>query len=269
MLQELKMILKVLERLFNIDDIDCKWGVRFMFLLCVLSRCAVFFNPYSDTDFSWLNSWMSSFEAADQTERLTMDVPLTTGNVVFLVTAFFALFITFSMGVLYSGLYVRSFRKKNEEKEGAPKPLSYKAILKRFGLLFLFHLAVSIPFVIINSNLLVIFCIGFPLVFTAPACYLSGDKGMFNSLPQVVRLTKGFYLAHVRSLVLIVLAFFFTDAIAGLVSFASMTAFYILSAAFSTWITFTFGRYAGMAYCAMTDKKVRSTINNEKEGKIG
>lgn len=266
------MILKVLERLFNIDDIDCKWGVRFMFLFCVLARCAVFFNPYSDTDFSWLNGWMSNFESADQTTRLTMDVPMTSGNVVFLVTAFLALFITFTMGVLYSGLYVRYFRRKNSEKEdyeGIPKPLSYGKILKRFGLLFLFYLAVSIPFVIINSNLLLIFCIGFPLVFTAPACYLSGDKGMFNSLPYVVRLTKGFYLAHIRSLVLVVLAFFFTDAIAGLVSYASMTAFYILSAAFSTWITFTFGRYAGMAYCAMTDKKVRSTINNEKEGKIG
>ena len=77
------MILKVLERLFNIDDIDCKWGVRFMFLFCVLARCAVFFNPYSDTDFSWLNAWKNNFESADQTTRLTMDVPMTSGNVVF------------------------------------------------------------------------------------------------------------------------------------------------------------------------------------------
>ena len=272
LLPERDMILKVFERLFNIDDIDCKWGVRFMFLFCVVARCAVFFNPYSDTDFSWLNSWMSNYEAADQTQRLTMDVPLTAGNAVFLVTAFFALFFTFTMGVLYSGLYVRYFRKKNSEKEDSeslPKPLGYKAILKRFILLFLFYLAVSIPFVLISSNLLVFFCIGFPLIFTAPASYLSGDKGMFNSLPHVVRLTKGFYLAHIRSLVLIVLAFFFTNAVAGVISYVSLTAFYILSAAFSTWITFTFGRYAGMAYCAMSDKKVRSTINNEKESKIG
>ena len=82
------MILKVFERLFNIDDIDCKWSVRFMFLFCVLSRCAVFFNPYSDTDFSWLNAWMNNYESADQTQRFTMDVPFTSGNVVFLVTAF-------------------------------------------------------------------------------------------------------------------------------------------------------------------------------------
>ena len=49
------MIFRILERMFNIDDIDCKWGVRFMFLFCVVARCAVFFNPYSDTDFTWLN----------------------------------------------------------------------------------------------------------------------------------------------------------------------------------------------------------------------
>ena len=200
-----------------------------------------------------------------------MNIPITTGNVIFLVTAFLALFLAFIMGVLYSGLYVKSFRNRRRSKEGGesiPEPLKTSVILKRFALLSLFYLAVSLPFFLISSNLLIFFCIGFPLIFTAPACYLSGDKGMFNSLPHVVRLTRGFYLAHVRSLVLIVLAYFFTNAIAGLISYASMTAFYILAAAFSTWIIFTFGRYAGMAYCAMTDKKVISTINNENESKI-
>ena len=113
------MILKVFERLLNIDDIDYKWAVRFMFLFCVVARCAVFFNPYSDTDFTWLNSWMSNFEAADQTQAMDMTVPITSGNIVFLVSAFFALFITFLMGVLYSGLYVRSFRSRNKGKEGS------------------------------------------------------------------------------------------------------------------------------------------------------
>ncbi|MDO4876276.1 MAG: hypothetical protein Q3987_02715 [Oscillospiraceae bacterium] len=266
------MILKVFERLLNIDDIDYKWAVRFMFLFCVVARCAVFYNPYSDTDFTWLNSWMSNFEAADQTQAMDMTLPITSGNIVFLVSAFFALFITFLMGVLYSGLYVRSFRSRNKGKEGSedmPEPVKMGVIIKRFVLLSLFYLAVSIPFMIISSNLIVFFCIGFPMLFTAPACYLSGDKGMFNSIPHVVRLTRGFYLAHVRSIFLIVLVFFFTDALAGLVSFASMTAFYILSAAFSTWITLTFGRYAGMAYCAMSDKKVISSINiGEKESRF-
>jgi hypothetical protein len=203
---------------------------------------------------------------------MDMTIPITSGNIVFLVSAFFVLFITFLMGVLYSGLYVRSFRSRNKGKEGSedlPEPVKMGVIIKRFVLLSLFYLAVSIPFMIISSNLIVFFCIGFPMLFTAPACYLSGDKGMFNSIPHVVRLTRGFYLAHVRSIFLIALVFFFTDALAGLVSFASMTAFYILSAAFSTWITLTFGRYAGMAYCAMSDKKVISSINiGEKESRF-
>ena len=266
------MILKVFERLLNIDDIDYKWAVRLMFLVCIVSRCAVFFNPYTDTDFTWLNTWMTNFDTADQSQALDLTMPITTGNIVFLVTAFIALFITLIMGVLYSGLYVRSFRSRNKDKEGfedMPEPVDIRILIKRFVLLTLFYLAVSIPFMVVSSNLLVFFCIGFPLIFTAPACYLSGDKKMFNSLPHVVRLTRGFYLAHVRSLVLIVLVFFFTDAIAGLVSFASLTAFYILSAAFSTWITFAFGRYAGMAYCAMSDRKVISSINiGEKESRF-
>ena len=256
------MIFKVLERLFNIDDIDCKWGVRFMFLFCVLARCAVFFNPYADTDFTWLNSWISTFESAQSADQLPAAIPITSGNVIFLVTAFFALFITLVMGVLYSGLYVRYFRVKKKEKdtegtENREDPLPMKAVLKKMLLLALFYLAVSVPFMVICSNFLLFFCIGFPLVFTAPACYLSGDKGMFNSLPYVVKLTRGFYTAHIRSLFVIVLLFFFTDALAGLTSFVSNTAFYVLSAAFSTWITFTFGRYAGMAYCGMKEQALK------------
>ncbi len=268
------MILKLFERLLNIDDINCKWGVRFMFLFCVVARCAVFFNPYSDTDFTWLNTWISNFESAQSTDQLSASIPLTSGNIVFLLTAFAALFITLVMGVLYSGLYVRYFRIKkkgmiSDETVKRDEPQKTGFVIKRMALLALFYLAVSLPFMLISSNLLIFFLVGFPLVFTAPACYLSGDKGMFTSLPYVVRLTRGFYSAHVRSLFLIVLVFFFTDALAGLTSFVSMTAFYVLSAAFSTWITFTFGRYAGMAYCAMREKAEHPEIYPEKEGKIG
>jgi hypothetical protein len=177
-------------------------------------------------------------------------------------------------GILYSGLYVRYFRFKKNEKDpdgskGRAESPKLSLILKRFGLLTLFYLAVSVPFMLISSYFIVFLLIGFPFLFTAPACYLSGDKGMFNSIPYVVRLTRGFYLAHVRSLVLIVLVFFFTDAIAGLTSFVSNTTFYILSSAFSTWITFSFGRYAGMSYCAMKETKEHPEISPEKEGKIG
>lgn len=272
------MIFRILERMFNIDDIDCKWGVRFMFLFCVVARCAVFFNPYSDTDFTWLNTWISNFESAQTTEQLPAAIPITSGNIVFLVTAFLALFITLMMGILYSGLYVRYFRIKKMEKEaeaetegtsGTEEPQRPGALIKRLLLLTLFYLAVSLPFMLISSNFLLFFCIGFPFLFTAPACYLSGDKGMFNSLPYVVKLTRGFYTVHVRSLVVIVLMFFFTDALAGLTSFFSNTTFYILSSAFSTWITFTFGRYAGMAYCAMKERVDHPERNPEKEGKIG
>lgn len=268
------MILKIFERLLYIDDINCKWGVRFMFILCVVFRCAVFFNPYSDTDFSWLNAWVNSTTASQNSLQTAADMPITTGNIIFLVLAYAALFLTLMMGILYSALFVRSFRlkkkeKAGEEQESGDEPPRIGQILKRLLLLALFYLAVSIPFVIINSNLLLFFCIGFPFVFTAPACYLSGDKGMFSSIPYVVKLTKGFYLAHIRSLILLILVFFFTDALSGLTSYVSLTTFYILSAAFSTWVTFSFGRYAGMAYCAMKEAKEHSEISPEKEGKIG
>lgn len=245
-----------------------------MFLFCVVARCAVFFNPYADTNFTWLNAWISTFESAQTPDQLPSNIPITSGNIVFLITAFLALFLTLVMGVLYSGLYVRYFRKKKNEmaEDGLfarEEPPKIGPMIKRLVLLTLFYLAVSIPFMVINSNFLLIFCIGFPFVFTAPACYLAGDKGMFKALPYVVKLTRGFYAAHIRSLVLIVLVFFFTDAIAGLTSFVSMTAFYVLSAAFSTWVTFTFGRYAGMAYCAMRERMEHPEIYPEKEGKIG
>lgn len=259
------MILKVFERLLNIDDIDCKWCVRIMFLLSVVIRCAAFLNPYSDTDFTWLNSWMASFEAGDAQAAST--IPFSSGNIVFLCTALFALFFTFLMGVLYSALYVRSFRKKLKERDNdetikRDDPAPAGQLAKRFLILSLFYLAVSLPFALVSSNLLLFFLIGFPFVFTAPACYLSGDKGMFQSLAYVAKITRGFYLAHIRSLFLIVLVFLFTDAIAGLVSYVSMTTFYILSAAFSAWNTMAIGRYAGMAYCAMREAYEHTVVKS-------
>lgn len=267
------MILRFFGRLLNIDDIEDKWVVRFMVLFCVLVRSAVFFNPYADMDFSQAYAWLGAFETAADLSQLPNTMPFNRGNIIFLVTAFIALFIVLMMGILYSALYVRSFRirKQRKQNEGDVKmevPLSLGKILKRLGLLSLFYLAVSIPFILISSNFLIFFCIGFPFLFTAPACYLSGDKGMFRSISHVVRLTRGYYLAHSRTLAIIVLFFFFTDALSGLTTYFSMTMFYVLSSAFSTWVVFVFGRYAGMAYCAMADKRGFSVSTPEKESKI-
>ena len=267
------MILRLFGRLLNIDDIEGKWVVRFMVLLCVVVRSAVFFNPYADMDFSQAYAWLSACETANDLSQLPKTMPFNRGNVIFLITAFLALFIVLMMGILYSALYVRSFRirKMGKNDDGADKKtvsIGYGRILKRLLLLSLFYLAVSVPFLLISSNFIIFFCIGFPFLFTAPACYLSGDKGMFRSLSHVVRLTKGYYLAHSRTLAIIVLFFFFTDAVSGLTTYFSMTVFYILSSAFSTWVTFVFGRYAGMAYCAMDEKRGTSVSTNEKESKI-
>lgn len=267
------MIFKLFGRLFNIDDIEGNWVVRFMVLFCVVIRSAVFFNPYADMNFSQAYAWLNACESATDISQLPKTMPFNQGNIVLLVTAFFALFIVLMMGILYSALYVRSYRirkqKKQTDGEGkTEEPLRYGKIVKRLVLLSLFYLAVSIPFILINSYFLMFFFIGFPFLFTAPACYLSGDKGMFRSLPHVVRLTKGYYLAHIRTLAIIVLFYFFTDALSGLTTYFSMTTFYILSSAFSTWVTFVFGRYAGMAYCAMTEKRGSSVSTTEKVSKI-
>ena len=98
------MFLATIKNLFDIDDVGKRWGVRILFLITVIVNCAVRFNPFADTNFDALFSWAEKVQAAREKDvidiRLSV-IPLTEGNIIFILTALAAIFITLMASFLY------------------------------------------------------------------------------------------------------------------------------------------------------------------------
>ena len=57
------MILSALKSIFDIDNVGKRWGVRILYLMTVILNAAIHFNPWADTDFSPLQSWIYSYNS--------------------------------------------------------------------------------------------------------------------------------------------------------------------------------------------------------------
>ena len=172
---------------------------------------------------------------------------------------------------IYAAIFVREFRKEkiasvkdddpevlNYAIEHIPdKPIKVSELFLRLVLIMLFSTLISIPFIMITFYFMFIAVIGLPFVFTAPVAYLSGDAGFFNSLPYAVRLSRKYYFINMRSIGVILLAILIVDFTVPLIANISLTAFYIVDAAITTWIWLSFARLAGLSYCTMKDFPIK------------
>ena len=272
------MFLSALKNIFNIDDVGNRWGVRILYLVTMVLNAAVHFNPYADTDFTPLQSWamevynMTEYDA-DQYNALMTAIPISEGNIIYIISLCAGFLILLASAYIYAGLYVREFRKekiasiKDEDQEVInyaiehlpDKPIKPFELFLRVLLLTLFSAFISIPFVLITYSFMFIAVIGLPFVFTAPVGYLSGDKGLFSSLPYSVKLSSKYYFINMRGIGLVLLAILIADFTVPLLVYVSNTAFYIVDAAVTTWIWLSFARLAGAAYCTMKDFPIKGS----------
>ena len=244
------MFLSTLKSIFNIDDLGNRWGVRILYLITVVLNAAIHFNPYADTDFTPLQSWaievynMTEYDA-EQYDALMHSIPINEGNIIYIISLCVGFLILLASAYIYAGLYVRQFRKdkiasiKDDDQEVInyaiehlpDKPIKPFELFLRVLLLVLFSAVISIPFVLITYSFMFIAIIGLPFVFTAPVGYLSGDKGLFTSLPYSVKLSAKYYFINMRGIGLILLAVLVADFTVPLLANISLTAFYIVDAA--------------------------------------
>jgi len=248
------MFLATIKKLFDIDDVGKRWGVRILFLLTVLVNCAVRFNPFADTNFDELFSWAEKVQEAGEKNvidiRLSV-IPLTEGNIIFIITALAAVFITLMASFLYSGLYIKAFRENRSKLKAFGKPIKNSELAGRMVLLILHCLIIAIPFIIFFGSFTLLVVIALPFLFVMPSAYLSGDYGMFASFPNMINRTKGYYLDRWRGILLIASVYFIVDFLIGLLSSFSTTAYIILHTALGCWIMMSFARYAAESYCKM------------------
>ncbi len=270
------MLIAAIKSIFDIDNVGSRWGVRILYLVTVVLNAAIHFNPWADTDFTPLQSWamdvynLTEYDA-DQYNALMNAIPISTGNIIYIISLCAGYLLLLASAYIYAGLYVRAFRKEklasvhdddpevlNYAIEHLPdKPIKPSKLFLRLVLLMLFSTLISLPFVMITFYFMFIAIIGLPFVFTAPVAYLSGDTGFFSSLPYAVRLSRKYYFINMRSIGLILFAILIVDFTVPLIANLSLTAFYIVDAAITTWIWLAFARLAGMAYCTMKDFPIK------------
>ena len=270
------MFIAAVKSIFDIDNVGNRWGVRFLYLITVVLNAAIHFNPYADTDFTPLQSWalevynMTEYDA-DQYNALMNSIPLSEGNIIYIISLCAGFLILLASAYIYAGLFVRNFRLEkiaaikdddqdviNYAIEHLPdKPLKLPKLFARVLLIVLVSAFLSVPFVLITYSFMFIAIIGLPFVFTAPVAFLSGDKGLFSSLPYSVKLSAKYYFVNMRSIGIIILAILILDFTVPLLSYVSKTAFFIVDAAATTWIWLSFARLAGLAYCTMKDFPIK------------
>lgn len=270
------MILAVLRSIFDIDNVGNRWGVRILYLVTVVLNAAVHFNPWADTDFTPLQSW--AFEIYNMTEidesqydKLLTTIPLSQGNIIYLLTLFISYLILIGSAYLYAAIFVREFRKDkiasikgddaeviNYAIEHMPdKPIKPSKLIGRFLFLMLITAVIALPLISIAFYFMFLALIGLPFIFTAPVAYLSGDKKLFPSIPYAVRMSRKYYFINMRSISLVLIAALIVNFTVPLIANFSLTAFYILNSAITTWVWLSFARLSGIAYCTMRDFPIK------------
>lgn len=191
------------------------------------------------------------------------DIPLTTGNIIYLMHILASDFVTVFCSFIYTGVYIRQYRldhKNNEPGDSGylipPKfliPSSVGKLVLRMVIVFCFSLIIFIPATFVVLYLFLIFIIILPYVGMFPACYLSGDSGFWRSFIDMVKVTKGYYLVNARNMLLIISLYFLGNWMtSSLVSFLPSVA-YVTGPMLNAFLALSYGRYVGMVYCRMRE----------------
>lgn len=270
------MFLSVVKSIFDIDNVGKRWGVRILYMLTVILNAGIHFNPWADTDFTPLQNWimnvygMTEYDP-DKYNALMTEIPLSIGNLIYLFSAVIGVIILLTSAYLYAAIFVREFRKEKiaSIKDSDPevvnyaishipdKPIKIPELIGRLVLLVLISIVVAIPIVSITMYFMFLALIGLPFIFTVPVAYLSGDKGLFSSIPYAVRLSRKYYFINMRSIAVVLFAAIIVDFAVPFLAQISLTAFYIVDAALTTWLWLSFARLAGLAYCTMKDFPIK------------
>lgn len=268
------MFFSAAKTIFNIDNVGNRWGVRILYFVTVVLNAAIHFNPFADKDFTPLSNWLMSLYNVSEMDHegiFLSSLPITKGNIIYLLTLLGGELILIGSAYIYAAVYVRLYRKEkaaraSKDESGA---INYAVnsipddvikpgkLVLRLLLLMLVTAIVLLPLVTIALYFMFFTIVGLPFIFTAPVAYLSGDKGIFSSIPYVAKLSLRYYFANMRSIALVLIVSVILNFLVPLLGNVSLTAYYIVDAAATTWVFLAAARLAALSYCSMKDFPIK------------
>lgn len=252
-------------RFFRIDSLGKGIFVKCLFAVLLLVKCSVYLFPIGDPDFSefmiWTDKLLANTNPMAQIDFESM--PFTFENALYVCHVLAANFILIMGAVLYAGLYIRQYRIDHQpNKAGASgylippmylKEISVPKFIGRFLILSLCVAVIFIPALYFVLLLFVVFIIICPCVVMYPACYLSGDTGLFKSFSEMIKVIKGYFIINMRTMSVLMLVYFLGDYISsGLMRVLPAVA-YVLGPLVSVFVALVAGRYVGIIYCRMRE----------------
>ena len=233
---------------FNVDQLGRRIASKLIFVFLLALKLGIQFMPAEYSDFSQFTAWLDTMMQSDGMTDDLMMIPLTTANVIYIGLVAASVYLTLLGIFMYSGLFLRSARKHS----GTNIPAG--AFAGRFIVLALFLLLFSVPLLFVTVYGFFIMLLFIPFICTIPVCYLSGDFGFWRAIGSSVRRTRGFYLMIMADVTGTYVLYLIASFIVMLLSFASQTAYLIVSSAVDVWYYLIFARICTFAYIAMCKK---------------
>ena len=229
---------------FNIDDLGKGIVSKLIFILLLASKVSIRFLPAKYTDFSELTAWFNTVLKADEVTEEMMVIPLTRENMIYLALSVFVLFFCISVSIFYSGLVIRHSRRLIS----GVKIISAGGYWLRFILVEVAFAFLYIPFIFAAVYLLLLFLLAIPFICNAVTSYLSGDRGMWDSIAGCSKRLKGKYLLFLRDLCGVYLVYLVIGFVISLLSYVSSTVYFIMDAALDCWFYLAFARVCAIQY---------------------
>jgi len=227
----------------NLEYGKAKMSSRILFVVILILDLLVSFNPYSNSDFTPLLNYFYN-EPLDYTAPAT--IPLSSGNVIYLVTTLaFELVCAMAVGI-FSGVQASKYdvARSMVGEAGVGKVTVGKCIIW-----ILFVLLFSVPFMISFVYMLIPTIFIMPAVIMLPSVYLNGNTNIFKSIGRCVWLMRRAYLKTMHVIVLIYLSYYIINLISNLLIYQlSSPAAIVISGFAEAWCWTALGRFAAQRY---------------------
>lgn len=250
---------------FKLDKVGNGWFARITFLILVLMQ--FFFNIYTpgDSDFAPLMTFVNDMMEDPQAFLLanpTPELPISEGNIVFLVSGLllscFVIFCVF----LFCGMNLRIGRKLLNEKVASIPLIIFRSIVLTIISSFLLGLVLSLSYFLMIIAVFVL-----PVLMVIPGHYLSGEAGLFASIKNGINNSKGSYFTLSTNLLLILLTDMGLEIVYYLASILGLdtAALIFISAICNTYFYLLIGMMMMYLYLHVSSPKIQAEIKRQRQ----
>lgn len=276
---------------YKIDNLEHKWSVRILFLVLLCLEFAFYFVKIGDSDFSEFFAFYDNLaSSATFSNKYTLaDIPITTGNVIYLLYRLLVILSLIMGSIIYSAIFIRDFRKNKrqfhivdtpisifvkstspEDEEGDAsqaellkkvsglmpeyKPIGVGAMILRILLIAFLAVALIIPEILIIEYLPLIVMLTLPCLMLSLTYYISGDKYFFEAFIAGFKQIRGNFMEYMTGFCVLCVSYIAVEFVLLNFDYGSMSKFVYAALSFATpYFVLALGRYMGIKHCLIND----------------